>query len=221
MTPLHQLPSLRKPRERFLQEGVEALSLDELIALILRSGSSSYDLMMVSHQVAQVMVTEKVTVSTLAALAGVGQVKAMSIVASIQLSHLLAQQTVRPELSTPTKIYQACQDLILLPQEHLVVFYLTVRNCQLTRETVTIGTATASLVHPREVFRPAILQNASHLVLAHNHPSGDPTPSQADLLATRRIAQAGQQIGIELLDHVICAESGFISLKEQAPEVFL
>jgi DNA repair protein RadC len=111
--------------------------------------------------------------------------------------------------------------LVELPQECLVVFYLTVRNKTLARDTVSLGTATASLVHPREVFRPAIQHNASHIVLAHNHPSGDPSPSQADKTVTRAMARAGHYLGIELLDHVICSKEGHVSLKSTSPNLFI
>ena len=124
------------------------------------------------------------------------------------------------ELSDPWKIFQACQDIVRSPQEHLVVFYLNVRNREINRDTISIGTASASLIHPREVFRPAIVQNASHIVLAHNHPSGDPTPSQADKEVTVQLVRAGQLLSIQLLDHLICCPDKFVSLQSAFPHLF-
>jgi DNA repair protein RadC len=220
MTPIALLPTTRKPRERLQAQGVHSLELEDLLAIVLRTGTAGEDVLSLSRQVANLLVNGCDSLVDLAAVRGVGLAKATEVVAALNLHSALQQRMRQRSLCSPEEIYAACQDLIVRQREELVVFYLTVRNGQLGRETVSLGTATASLVHPREVFRPAILHNASHIVLAHNHPSGDPTPSQADLAATKTIAQAGQQVGIELLDHVVCASSGFVSLKTDAPELF-
>lgn len=117
-------------------------------------------------------------------------------------------------LLTPAAVYEAARCLISLSQEHLLCFTLTLRHQVIACHTVSIGTVSASLIHPREVFRPALLDNASAIILCHNHPSGLCEPSPSDRVVTKQIAEAGELLGIELLDHVVVAEDGFRSLKE-------
>ena len=220
MIPLKQLPQLSRPRERLQRDGVSQLSLEDLIAILIRTGSKESDVLQLSYRISDYLVSGYKNVHDLARIPGVGPTKAAVVSAAIELSKSLTQRSNTLLLSDPHKVYLGCQDLLSLPQEHLVVFYLTVRNQQIARETISIGTATASLIHPREVFRPAIQHNASHIVLAHNHPSGDPSPSAADKEVTLRIAQAGRQLDIELVDHVICGKEDFISLKSSFSELF-
>jgi DNA repair protein RadC len=220
MTPLKHLPLLNRPRERLQRDGAECLQLEDLIAVLLRTGSKHADVLEVSRLVASQLVSGHGNLHELASIPGVGLAKASVISAALKLPGSLLQRTNAFQLSDPEKVYAACADLIAESQEHLVVFYLTVRNQQIARHTVTIGTATASLVHAREVFRPAIAHNASHIVLAHNHPSGDPAPSSADREVTLAIAQAGKHIGIQLADHVVCAASGYVSMRSDFPELF-
>lgn len=216
---LHQPPH-HQPRERLLELGPERLSLEELISILLGSGCAEHTVYSLSTQVAQELRYGPISLAKLARIPGIGPAKAAIISAALQLSSAVAREERRPLLS-PTEVYEACSDLLLERQEHLVIFYTSARHQPLHREIVTIGTASASLVHPREVFRSAILQNASGLIMAHNHPSGDATPSEADFEATRRIARAGREVGIELLDHVICASTGFTSLRVKHSELFL
>lgn len=220
MLALKNTPLTIRPRERLMSQTCPTLSLEDLLAVLIRTGTKKSDVFSVSNQVAQSLLMGWNSVNQLSSISGMGVTKASAIMAALQLGPALQQRKGSFCLSDPQKIYASCQDLIEYPQEHLVVFYLTVRNQQIARETVTIGTATASLVHPREVFRPAILHNASHVVLAHNHPSGVPSPSQADKQATIQMVKAGQNLGIEVVDHVIVATSGFVSLKSDLPELF-
>jgi DNA repair protein RadC len=220
MTPLTLLPIQRKPRELLQENGAQSLSLEELIALVIGSGSAGNEVMYMSSLVAQKLLEGNCTMAQLVRIPGIGVAKACEILASMELSMAVTRRSIPSVLADPSSVYLSCNNLLELPQEHLVVFFLTVRNQEIARETVSIGTATASLIHPREVFRPAIIHNASHIVLAHNHPSGVSTPSNADRQATARISQAGTQVGIELIDHVICATQGFTSMKTVAPELF-
>lgn len=125
-----------------------------------------------------------------------------------------------PTLDTPAAVYEVCAHLIPLAQEHLILFTLTAQHRLIACHTVSIGTLTASLVHPREVFRPAIADGAASVILAHNHPSGDSTPSSADVAVTGVLADAGRLLGIELLDHLIVAAGGHTSLRLSHPDLF-
>ena len=117
------------------------------------------------------------------------------------------------ELSRPEDVVPLLHDWRSARREHFVGFYLNARNQLLVRELVSVGSLSASIVHPREVFAPAIARGAAGVIVAHNHPSGDPEPSPEDVAVTRRLADAGTLLGIELLDHVVVAERGFVSLK--------
>lgn len=220
MLTLNTLPSVKRPRERLINEPQLALSLEDLIAVLIRTGSRDYDVLETSRDIASRLLTGRHSIADLASIKGVGMAKAAVIVAALQLAPVLQQRTNYLVLSDPEKIYAACADLLQEPKEHVVAFYLTARNTQIARETISIGTLGASLVHPREVFRPALMHNASHVVLAHNHPSGDPEPSQADRDVTLMLARAGKQLGIELVDHVVCGHSAFMSLRSCFPELF-
>jgi DNA repair protein RadC len=115
---------------------------------------------------------------------------------------------------TPTDVFEATADLRALRREHFVGLYLNTRNRLLLRDTISVGSLNASIVHPREVFEPAVREGAASVIVVHNHPSGETDPSEDDLAITRRLAEAGDILGISLLDHVIVGLGGFTSLKE-------
>ena len=221
MTPIHFLPGSAKPRERLQEFGVGSLSLEDLIAVIIRTGSNSQDVLSLALKIKSIILNGNFNLQTLSAVVGVGPVKASQIMAAVHLGDALKQHEKTELLTDAARIYASCSDLLASQRENLVAFYINVRGCQIARETISIGTATASLIHPREVFRPAILHNASHIVLAHNHPSGDPSPSQADIQATRQLVGAGRMVGIEVLDHVVCGSTTYTSLQNSLPELFL
>jgi DNA repair protein RadC len=114
----------------------------------------------------------------------------------------------------PARIAELSTDLLLQVREHFVVFYLNVRNVVVSRETISIGSLTAAIVHPREVFEPALRHRAAGIIVVHNHPSGNPGPSDDDVRITRRLQEAGNVLGIPLLDHVIVARDGFVSMQD-------
>ncbi len=122
---------------------------------------------------------------------------------------------ILPLADNPERVYALCQDMTALRKEHVRALYLDSRHRLIRQETISIGTLTASLVHPREVFIPGLECSAYSLILVHCHPSGDPTPSSDDLALTRRLRQAGELLGIALFDHVIVGRAGYVSLKER------
>ena len=221
MQSLLSLPTHRKPRERLLSQEGEALAINELIAVIIGTGGHGCGVMEVANSISELLNQGCVSASRLQAIPGVGQSKALRIIAALQLTAALKQHDTCVLLNDPKSVYEAMEDLTAMPQEHLVVFYVTVRQTKLQRELISLGTLTASLVHPREVYRGAILNNAASIVLAHNHPSGYCQPSAADLHATRLISEAGKVLGIELLDHVVCSKTQYISIRNDYPELFV
>lgn len=208
------------PREQLLRYGSDSLNLSQSVALILGSGTAHMPVTVLSVRVSQALQTGMRTVAELCSLPGLGPAKAAAVVGALHLYPLLHAPALPDLLANPEAVYQACADLLCEPQEHVVTFFLSVRQRSVRRELISVGTATTSVLHAREVFRAAIQANAHSLILAHNHPSGDPHPSTADLHVTKQLARAGETVGIELLDHVICARAGWYSLREHAPTLF-
>jgi DNA repair protein RadC len=205
-----------RPQERLEALGAGALSDAELLAMILRSGSAGMDVLKVSA----VLLAEAGSLAALLAwkaedyrrVKGIGRVKALQLVTTMEIARRVVAQAaaIEPEeLSTPGAVYRHFQPIAAgLDVEKFWILCLNRKYRLLKRAEITSGTATSSLAHPREVFREAIRANASAIVAAHNHPSGDPAPSKADLEITRQMRAAAQVVGIELLDHVILGQPG-------------
>ena len=210
------------PRERLERLGPDALRDAELLALLLRTGVRGCDAVAVAehllahhgglHGLARCGAPE------LAAAPGVGPAKSATLCASLELGRRLASGRLRAgtPIRTPEDVHRHFHpSLRHLAQERFLVLLLDGRHRLMRHEVVSQGTLTASLGHPREVFRPALRQAAAALVLVHNHPSGDPTPSAEDREVTTRLARAGEILGIRVLDHVVVAERGYCSLREE------
>ncbi|MCD6214279.1 MAG: DNA repair protein RadC, partial [Candidatus Desulfofervidus sp.] len=146
---------------------------------------------------------------------GLGPAKACEIVACFELGkRLLKGKKARIYLS-PKEVWEELKDIRDNKKEHFVIFYLDSRNQEIKREIISVGSLNASLVHPREVFEPAVRNLAAQIILAHNHPSGDPEPSEDDITITKRLIEAGKIMGIEVVDHIIVVKNGFFSFKEK------
>lgn len=209
------------PRERLRARGADALSAAELIALLLRTGARGRDAVDVARallaRTGSLDRLESAPARELAAVQGVGAAKAASLIAAFELGRRCAGSHL-PEgaaLRSPEDVFRHFgARLRRIAQERFIVVLLDGRHRVLGEEMVSLGTLTASLVHPREVFRPALRASAAALILVHNHPSGDPTPSAEDRAVTERLARAGEILGVRVLDHVIVAERGYVSLRE-------
>jgi DNA repair protein RadC len=211
-----------RPRERLYALGPAALSDAELLALLLRTGDHRADALALAaslldrhgglHGLARAGGRE------LKAAPGMGPAKSASICASLELGRRLAARRLHPgaAIRGPADVFAHFHpSLRLVAQERFIALLLDGRHRVLREEVVSQGTLTASLVHPREVFRPALRESAAALILVHNHPSGDPTPSAEDREVTLRLVRAGELLGVRVIDHVIVAERGFCSLKEE------
>jgi DNA repair protein RadC len=212
---------LEGPRERLGILGPEALSDAELIALLLRTGRRRADALCVAEDLllrhGGLRGLSRAAGVELRTAAGVGPAKGASLEAALELGRRLAARRLRAgdRVSGPAEVFRHFHSRLRdAPHERFVVLLLDGRH-RVLREVVTSqGTLTASLVHPREVFRPALREAAAALILVHNHPSGDPTPSREDREVTARLARAGVLLGIPVLDHVVVAERGYASLRE-------
>lgn len=203
------------PRETLHLQGPRALRDDQLIALILRSGGRGHSV----HQIAAELANQNLnqlrdsTAAQLGEVSGLGEAKAASLAAAFELGRR-AWTVTGPTITTPEEAYRLLHDLGQARKETFSALYLDVRRRLLRRETISVGTLTATLVHPREVFSPALECGAASLVIAHNHPSGDPTPSSEDRLLTERLQKAGQLLGLQVDDHLVIGHGNFTSFRQ-------
>jgi DNA repair protein RadC len=217
---IKQLPPELRPRERLLAAGPSALSDGELLGLLFGIGSREKTAVELAGEV----ISEAgglhglydVSVHELVEFNGIGEAKACVILAAVELGRRIGQvrNPGRPVISSPADVERLLRGRIAnLDRENFVVVLLNTKNEVIETSTVSVGTLSASLVHPREVFKPAIRASAASVVLAHNHPSGKVEPSREDREVTRRISEAAGILGVEVLDHVIVGD-GYFSMKE-------
>ena len=220
---LLDLPSHARPRERLLEAGEEALSIVELIAIILGTGTQGKSVLQLSQELLETFgslpALLEASVEELKAVKGIGPAKAIQLKAAFAIAlrfHRIYGEQRKTALSTSQDAYLLFKDkLEHLKQEALVVLLRDAKGQVISLNQVALGTLSQVLIHPREVFFPAIRQKAHSMIIAHNHPSGDPTPSQADLEMTRRLLSSGQIIGIPIDDHLIIGKGNYVSLKEK------
>jgi DNA repair protein RadC len=215
-------PADERPRERLLSQGPGSLTTAELLAIILRTGTKEESAERLAERVLREMGSLRAIaqshVEALSQIKGIGIVKAIEIRAAVELGKRLIALSdgVKPVIHSPADAANLLMaELRYEPQEHFKALLLDSKNQVLRSPTITIGTVNASLIHPREVFRPALVHPCVSVILAHNHPSGDPTPSREDLEVTRQLVAAGKVLGIDVLDHVIVGDARFVSLKER------
>jgi DNA repair protein RadC len=217
---IKQLPPELRPRERLLEGGPSALSDGELLGLLFGIGSREKTAVELAGEV----ISEAgglhglydVSVHELMQVNGIGKAKACTILAAVELGRRIGQvrNPGRPVISSPADVERLLRGRIAnLDRENFVVVLLNTRNEVIETSTVSVGTLGASLVHPREVFKPAVRASAASVILAHNHPSGKVEPSREDREVTRRLGEAAGILGIEVLDHVIVGDGSF-SMKE-------
>lgn len=224
---IKDLPGNERPRERLMINGAEALKNSELIAILLRTGTKGLSAIQVAEQVLSRFVSldrlAKASVDDLRKVKGVGPDKAVALKSAFTLARRMSQELPHdsPLLDTPERVANLLREENRLYEvENFQVILLNTRRRLLRVEQVSQGTLDTILVHPREVFRAAINAGAAAVVLAHNHPSGDPTPSEADIKVTRDLIRAGQLLKIEVLDHIILGRASeerprdYVSLRE-------
>jgi len=217
---IKELPVEERPRERLQRHGPESLGTAELVAILLGVGFREVSAIDLAHHLlgrhGGLLGLAKLEFDELRAEKGIGLAKAAQLAAAFELGRRLARRdgTDRPQITNPE---QAAA--LLIPrygdrkQEHLGLLALDSKNRVLKEIVVSVGTINSSLAHPREVFRPAIMANACSVILFHNHPSGDTEPSGVDEEITRRLAKAGNLMGLEVTDHIIVARNRFASLR--------
>ncbi|HEY9583686.1 MAG TPA: DNA repair protein RadC [Candidatus Paceibacterota bacterium] len=215
---IHDLPHEKRPREKLMKLGPSVLSLPELMAVILNTGTKTEGVMEMSERIMREygeksIIAEK-SAEKLSLDLGIPIVKACQIVACGELGRRLYEKNTSgfTVIRNAKDAYEYLRDMHNLPKEHLRGLYLNSHNRIIHDEVISIGTINTNIVHPREVFRPAIEYSASAVVLAHNHPSGIATPSAEDIEITRELVQAGKILGINVLDHVIITKEAYMSI---------
>ncbi|TVP84506.1 MAG: JAB domain-containing protein [Alkalicoccus sp.] len=219
---IRDVPKSERPRERLLRDGASVLSNQELIALMLGSGTKSESVLELSGRVIRhfdgLRLLKEATAVELMEIRGIGEAKAVQLCAALEIGRRIKQFPVEE-----THIVRSPQDVAdymmeemrHLKQEHFIALYLNTKNAVLHKKTLFIGSLNASIVHPRELYKEALRYSAASFICLHNHPSGNPEPSQEDIDVTKRLTETGKMLGIELLDHIIIGDRRFCSMKEK------
>mgnify|MGYP004002984547 CR=1 FL=1 len=214
---IKDIPKIDRPREKLMQYGSGKLSNSELLAILLRSGRKGENVVQLSKRILTKFNTTGLANAQYDALSechGIGPAKACEIIACFELGkRFLKGKKARLYLSAKD-VWVAMRDVRNNKKEHVVIFYLNARSQEIKKEIISVGILTNSIIHPREIFEPAIRHNAAHIIVAHNHPSDDPTPSEQDIAITYRLVEAGKILGIDLIDHVIVSPTKYFSMAE-------
>ena len=229
---IKDLPPSERPRERLFNKGAASLSTPELLSILLGSGSKGDPVMTLSQRILKsygsLFRIQNASVEDLKSIKGLGDAKAAKLKACIEIArrmnieervHEFSESKRRKETETitsPDRLFELIRSKITqFTKEHFFVISLDTRNNLIGIDEISVGTLTASLVHPRETFESAIRRHAAKIIISHNHPSGETDPSDDDLKITKRLSEAGKIMGIELLDHIIVTKSAYLSFKEQ------
>lgn len=208
---LTELKKIELPREKMEKYGAKRLKTFELLAIVLGSGIKGCNVLELARKIEKLIAQKSVnnvTFEDLRKIRGLGKTKAIQILSVISLVDRLGNEP-RAEMLSGKDIWNLCADFRSSKKEHIVAFYLDTQQRLIERRIISVGTLDASLLHPREVFESALQLSAAGVVLAHNHPSGNLEPSDEDIMITKRIADAGDLLGITLVDHIIVSDKEF------------
>lgn len=220
---IKDMPLSERPREKLYKYGVNSLSNAELIAVIIRTGNredTAIDLAnrLLSMDSSGLKFLSDASFEELTSVKGIGTCKASQILAAVELGKRISAQfgQEKAKITSPSDIVNILmEEMRCLKKEHFKIAILDTKNQIITIESISVGNLNSSIVHPREVFNAAIRRSGNSIILIHNHPSGDPMPSQEDINITNRIVEAGSIIGIKVLDHIIIGDNKYISFKER------
>ena len=217
---IKDLPDHEKPREKLIEKGPQGLKDKELLAILLRTGRKGRSALDIAESILTKHTKKKLTslgYDDLVRLPGIDSGKACALLAAFELSHRAfdKEDNSLPVIKTAADAVVHLQNIRNNKKEHLVALYLNARQQLIHQETISVGTLNTNLVHPREVFHPAVRNPVSAIIVAHNHPSEDLEPSSEDIEITERLKKAGEILGIDLIDHIIVTRESFKSLKSK------
>lgn len=220
---VHDLPLSERPRERLLKLGAEALSVQELLALVLGRGTKGESVVLTAQKLlskfGNLRNIASASIEQLTHVKGIGLAKATQLKAALELGKRLEEYATdgrRVSVCSPEDVVKAAGSKLKgKKKEHFVALFLDTRNHLIGIHTISIGSLDSSIVHPREVFKEAIACSAASVIFVHNHPSGDPTPSEDDIKLTKRLTDVGEIMGIEVLDHIIICDACYSSMKSK------
>ncbi len=214
---IRNLPKTELPREKLEKYGPKKLADHELWALVLSSGVRGADVLNISKKVLKVVAItgiEKISFGHFAGIRGLGRMKTAQVISVAELCRRLYSD-VKQEIATVTDVWKLSADFRASKREHVVAFYLDIQGCIIEKQIISIGTLSTSLVHPREIFEPAVAMRAASIIVVHNHPSGNVEPSLEDREVTSRLTESGRILGIGLADHIIVSKTKWFSFKEK------
>jgi len=219
---IKDIPQDERPREKMEAKGPNMLSNPELLAILLRTGSQKKSALHLGEEIIRkfpnLYTLKNITIDELILIKGIGKAKAIQILAALELgrrtNHYVLERGVQIKSPIECAEYIA-EEVKFLEQEHFIGIYLDTKNRILAKKTLFVGSLNKSLVHPREVFKEAFRHGCASIIVVHNHPSGDPTPSSQDISITKRLIEVGELMGIELLDHLVIGTDGYISMREE------
>lgn len=219
---VREIPLEDRPRERMLFHGAESLSNAELLAILLRTGLRGWSAVDLADQILKRFGGARKLVEAdlqeLIDMPGMGLAKAAQLKAAIEFGRRIARMSneSRPQFLHPSEAAHYMMDRLRFERkEHFVALHLDTKHRLIGEEIVSVGSLNSSIVHPREIFKTALKRSAAAIICLHNHPSGDPTPSYEDVDVTRRLVEAGEILGVEVLDHIVLGENCFVSMREK------
>ncbi|MGA2669767.1 MAG: DNA repair protein RadC [Ignavibacteria bacterium] len=225
---VHDLPQSERPRERLKENGAGSLASHELLAIILGSGSQGESVVVMAQKLlahfGSLKAVFEASLEDLQKIKGLGPAKASQLLACFEIARRVNKKITEDEkenlqlrpVTSPGDIVELIKSKIInYSREQFLVVSFDTRNRILGTDSISTGTLTASLVHPRETFESAIRKHAASIIISHNHPSGDTEPSEEDMKITKRLSEAGKVMGIEVLDHIIVTKNGYFSFKEK------
>jgi DNA repair protein RadC len=218
---IQDIPEAERPVERLIRNGPDSLSNAELLGIILRTGTKEENVVNLCSRILSEYSIKQLSlanISRLMEIHGIGKVKAAQITAVFELSRRLETFVEEPKkkISSPKDVYNLIYPKMReQKKEKFIMLYLDTKNQILKEEVVSIGSLNSSIVHPREVFKSALMESSASVIMIHNHPSGDPSPSKEDVMVTEKMVEGGKLLGIDVLDHIIIGDGRYVSLKDE------
>jgi DNA repair protein RadC len=214
---IKDMPKAERPREKLMKTDPGFLDTGELLAILLGSGTQNENVLRIARKLLRKHKLEDLSslrIRDLKNIPGIGDTKACQLLACFELGKRMFAEKKEFFIKSPEDVYRLTKEIENAKKEYLIAIYLNTGNSLIKKEVISIGGLNVNMIHPREVFQPAIANYAANVILVHNHPSGDPEPSEEDVKLTKRMVRAGKLMGVNVLDHIVIGNGKYTSLKE-------